>query len=172
MTNSESHTISKRLRIGQVEKTNIEAHLVYYLLINQKIPTHYKNMINQETLSKILEKGLSRSADFVEIFVEDSNVSSINLLDRKIDQIKSSNTFGIGIRLLFGDEVFYGYSSDPDEECLLKLTGNLAESGRSGQMGKMNLPITSKGTYTGRRSYFIQRNRSLCIALRTLDEQV
>ena len=105
----------------------------------QKIPTHYKNMINQETLSKILEKGLSRSADFVEIFVEDSNVSSINLLDRKIDQIKSSNTFGIGIRLLFGDEVFYGYSSDPDEECLLKLTGNLAESGRSGQMGKMNL---------------------------------
>ena len=89
-------------------------------------------MISQETLSKILDHGLSRGADFAEIFTEDSRVSSINLLDRKIDQIQSLNSFGIGIRLLFGDEAYYGFSSDPDEKVLLDLTGNLAVSGRSG----------------------------------------
>ena len=89
-------------------------------------------MISQETLSKILEHGLSRGTDFAEIFTEDSRVSSFNLLDRKIDQIQSLNSFGIGIRLLFGDEAYYGFSSDPDEKVLLDLTGNLAESGRSG----------------------------------------
>ena len=89
-------------------------------------------MIKHETITKILEHGLSKGADFTEVFVEDSKSSSFNLLDRKIDQIQSSNSFGIGIRLLFGDEAYYGYSSDPDEANLIKLTGNLAESGKSG----------------------------------------
>ena len=89
-------------------------------------------MIKHETITKILEHGLSKGADFTEVFVEDSKSSSFNLLDRKIDQIQSSNSFGIGIRLLFGDEAYYGYSSDPDEANLIKLTGNLAESGNSG----------------------------------------
>ena len=90
-------------------------------------------MIKHETITKILEHGLSKGADFTEVFVEDSKSSSFNLLDRKIDQIQSSNSFGIGIRLLFGDEAYYGYSSDPDEANLIKLTGNLAESGKSGK---------------------------------------
>ncbi|MEC7214898.1 MAG: DNA gyrase modulator, partial [SAR324 cluster bacterium] len=55
-------------------------------------------MIKHETITKILEHGLSKGADFTEVFVEDSKSSSFNLLDRKIDQIQSSNSFGIGIR--------------------------------------------------------------------------
>ena len=89
-------------------------------------------MIEQETLSKILEHGITKGADFAEVFVEDSLTSSFNLIDQKIDQIQSSNSFGIGIRLLYGDEAYYGYSSDPDEANLIKLTGNLSESGHAG----------------------------------------
>jgi DNA-directed RNA polymerase subunit H (RpoH/RPB5) len=40
-------------------------------------------MIEQETLSKILEHGIMKGADFAEVFVEDSLTSSFNLIDQK-----------------------------------------------------------------------------------------
>ena len=90
-------------------------------------------MLNENTVAKILEYGLQQGADFTEVFVEDSVDSSINLLDQKIEEINSSNSFGIGVRLLYGNEAYYGYSSDPDEANLLKLTGNLGQSQKEGQ---------------------------------------
>jgi len=94
-------------------------------------------MLNENTVAKILEYGLQQGADFTEVFVEDSVASSINLLDQKIEEINSSNSFGIGVRLLYGNEAYYGYSSDPDEANLLKLTGNLGQSQKEGQSGDM-----------------------------------
>ena len=94
-------------------------------------------MLNENTVAKILEYGLQQGADFTEVFVEDSVSSSINLLDQKINEISSSNSFGIGIRLLCGNEAYYGYSSDVDETNLLKLTKNLGQSRKDGQPGGM-----------------------------------
>ena len=90
-------------------------------------------MLTENTVAKIFESGIEQGADFTEVFVEDSVSSSINLLDQKIDEINSSNSFGIGIRLLYGNEAYYGYSSDPDEANLLKLTKNLGQSLKAGQ---------------------------------------
>ena len=52
-------------------------------------------MLTKNTVAKILESGIMHGADFTEVFVEDSISSSINLLDQKIDEINSSNSFGI-----------------------------------------------------------------------------
>ena len=90
-------------------------------------------MLTENTVAKIFDSGLQGGADFTEVFVEDSVSSSINLLDQKIDEINSSNSFGIGIRLLYGNEAYYGYSSDPDEASLLKLTKNLGQSRNVGE---------------------------------------
>ena len=92
-------------------------------------------MLSENTVKKILDHGLKQGADFTEVFVEDTVSSSINLLDQKIDEINSSNSFGIGVRLLYGKEAYYGYSSDTEEENLLKLTENLGQSGMDGQSG-------------------------------------
>ena len=92
-------------------------------------------MLSESTVSKILDHGRRQGADFAEVFVENSIVSNLTLLDRKIDEINSANSFGVGVRLLYGDDVYYGYSSDPDEANLLKLTTNLGQSQREGQPG-------------------------------------
>ncbi len=84
-------------------------------------------MLSTNTISKIIECAQSRGADFSEVFVEESLSSSINLLDKKIDEITSSNSFGIGIRLVHLGQAYYGYSSDPKEENLIKLTKNLGK---------------------------------------------
>lgn len=85
-------------------------------------------MLPDTTIHRILEAGMTRGADFVEVFCEDSETSSLDLLDRKIDRINSGNTFGVGVRLLFGDDAYYGYSNDDSAETLLELTDNLARS--------------------------------------------
>ena len=85
-------------------------------------------MLNQTTVNKILELALAKGADFAEVFAEESDSSSIELLDRKIDRINSGNSFGVGLRLLHGADAYYGYSSDASEDALLELTANLARS--------------------------------------------
>ena len=96
-------------------------------------------MLSENTVKKILEHGLKKGADFTEVFVEDTVSSSINLLDQKIDEINSSNSFGIGIRLLYGNEAYYGYTSDTEESKLLKLTENLGQSEMDRQSGGVHM---------------------------------
>jgi TldD protein len=92
-------------------------------------------MLPEASVRKVLELGLSRGADFAEVFAEDSRTSGIDLLDRKVEDISSGNSFGVGVRLLFGDDAFYGYSSDAAEAQLLQLTENLARAHAEGTPG-------------------------------------
>ena len=92
-------------------------------------------MLPEGTVHKIFELGMAHGADFAEVFAEDSESSSIDLLDRKIDGISSGNSFGVGVRLLYGDEAYYGYSSDAAEAALLQLTENLAQAHRERRSG-------------------------------------
>ena len=89
-------------------------------------------MLPKTTVNAILELALSKGADFAEVFAEESNSSSISLLDKKIDTINSGNAFGVGVRLLQGADACYGYSSDVTPEALLTLTANLARSLQQG----------------------------------------
>ena len=84
-------------------------------------------MLSKNTISKIVDCGDSQGADFTEVFVEESLSSSINMLDQKIDEISSLNSFGIGVRLIYMGQAYYGYSSDPKEDNLIKLTKNLGK---------------------------------------------
>jgi TldD protein len=89
-------------------------------------------MLAESIIYKILELGQSRGADFTEVFVEDSETSSIELLHQKIDRINSGNAFGVGIRMIFGSDSAYGYSCDIAEDVLLQLTSNLARAAQTG----------------------------------------
>ncbi|HEY7708910.1 MAG TPA: TldD/PmbA family protein, partial [Candidatus Entotheonella sp.] len=89
-------------------------------------------MLSETIVSRILELGASRGADFTEVFVEESETSDIDYVQQKIDRINSGTAFGVGIRLIFGEESSYGYSSDDSEEVLLQLTANLARSAQAG----------------------------------------
>ena len=78
-------------------------------------------MLREESAWKILEAGKSTGADYVEIFVENTYRASLSLLSSEIESCQSGIDAGIGIRLLFGDQVYYSYSNTFDEEELLEL---------------------------------------------------
>ncbi|MBM9577206.1 TldD/PmbA family protein [Leptospira sp. 201903070] len=83
----------------------------------------------------ILEAGLSRKADFVEIFEEETRSSSVSLRDRKIEQSFAGIDYGIGIRLIYGTDVLYAHTNNEDPEHLISLIDLLADS-RGAAKGK------------------------------------
>ena len=88
--------------------------------------------MNPETAVKIFEAGRSAGADFVEIFEEETRSSTLSLKDSQIDCATAGTEYGIGIRLLYGTEVLYGFTSDESEEALIRLVQTLA----FGRIGK------------------------------------
>ncbi|OUR94133.1 peptidase C69 [Halobacteriovorax marinus] len=83
-------------------------------------------MLNPQIATEVIEYGISLGADFCEIYVEKHNSTNISILSSKVHEIKSGIDFGIGIRLIYGTKVLYGYTNKSDKEELLRITRALA----------------------------------------------
>src|SRR6185436_432270 len=77
---------------------------------------------------KIIQAGLDRKADFVEIFEEETRNASVSFRDRKVESATAGTDYGLGIRLVYGTEVLYAHSSNDDHDHIVKLIDNLARS--------------------------------------------
>ena len=77
---------------------------------------------------RIIQAGLDRSADFVEIFEEETRNASVSFRDRKVESATAGTDYGLGIRLVYGTEVLYAHTSNEDEGHIVKLIDNLARS--------------------------------------------
>ena len=87
--------------------------------------------MNQDIAESILEAGKSYGADYVAIFEEETRSSTLALKDQKIETASAGTEFGIGVRLLYGTEVLYAYTSDESKDALLNMVKTLA-FGRNG----------------------------------------
>ena len=97
--------------------------------------------MNTSVAVKIFEAGKSAGADFVEIFEEETRSSTLGLKSSQIESATAGTEYGIGIRLIYGTEVLYGFTSDDSEEALIKLVQTLA----FGRIAKMEqAPIEFK----------------------------
>ena len=76
--------------------------------------------------ASLTDHALHLGADFAELFVEHHQSSQIELLSGEIDKINSGIDFGIGIRLVFGHKVLYGYTNSTERDELLRVTSLLA----------------------------------------------
>lgn len=83
-------------------------------------------MLNTQIANDVIAYGISLGADFAEIFVEKHNSTNLSVLSSKVHEIKSGIDFGIGIRLIYGTKVLYGYTNKTDKEELLRITRALA----------------------------------------------
>ncbi len=77
---------------------------------------------------RILQAGLDRKADFVEIFEEETRNASVSFRDKKVESATAGTDYGIGIRLVYGTEVLYAHTSNDEENHIIKLIDNLARS--------------------------------------------
>ena len=95
-------------------------------------------MLTEQSAAKILEAGKSTGADYVEIFVENTHRAALSLLSSEIENCQSGIDAGVGIRLLFDDQVYYSYSNTLDEKELISLIYK-----QKGQLDKQKRTVPS-----------------------------
>ena len=85
-------------------------------------------LLEKKLIENLLDAGLSRGADFAEVFVESKNSSTLQSLSGRLEKVNSNKSFGVGIRLAKKFQVVYGYTNSNNPEDLLKLADDLSKS--------------------------------------------
>lgn len=94
-------------------------------------------LIKSDIARDIIHEGLSQGADFVDVFIERTQSEFMLYKSSRPDDIQSGTIFGIGIRLISGEQALYGYTNSPDREELLRITRLLGA-----RIGKSATPST------------------------------
>lgn len=75
---------------------------------------------------EILNAGLTTGADYAEIYFQDSLSKRYTRRYKKVYNVTSGRTCGVGIRLLKGVKQVYGFTADLSKKSLLNLASSLA----------------------------------------------
>ena len=83
-------------------------------------------MLNPQTAAAVIDHALSLGADFAELFVEKNAANVVSTLSDEVQSVESGINFGIGLRLVYGGKVLYGYTNRTDRNELLRIASELA----------------------------------------------
>jgi len=76
--------------------------------------------VSPQLLQKVIAAGLSKGGDYADLFFEHRILGSLGLEDGKVNRAYSNIDFGVGIRVLKGDQTGFAYSEIITPEALLK----------------------------------------------------
>ena len=115
---------------------------------NVQISTDVKNYLDQfevsaEMLQKVIAAAMSKGGDYADLYFEHKKSNSLGLEDGKVNRAYSNIDFGVGIRVLKGDQTGFAYSETITLEAMLnaaRLAANIADS----QKEYKNADITEK----------------------------
>ena len=84
-------------------------------------------------LEQVLGTALSQGGHYADLYIEDTQVRSIELQDGKVSQAQQASLCGAGIRVLVDDQTGYAYTMDLTQQGLLnaaRFAGNIALHGK------------------------------------------
>ncbi|HNJ65291.1 MAG TPA: DNA gyrase modulator, partial [Turneriella sp.] len=77
--------------------------------------------MNESSAATVISAGLDAGADFVDLYEEETRNASVSLRDRKVENATAGIEYGIGLRLVYGTDVVYGYTGSGSTEAFLQL---------------------------------------------------
>lgn len=83
-------------------------------------------MLATQIAQSVIDHGLSLGADFAEIFVDKTRTSTIHTLRDQVQSVESGIDFGIGLRLVYGTKVLYGYTNSTAADEMMRILSDLA----------------------------------------------
>ena len=106
-------------------------------------------MLNSQTAESVIDHALSLGADFAELFVEKNETNVVSTLSDEVQSVESGINFGIGLRLVYGSKVLYGYTNKTDPDELLRIASVLAAKDLRDPVSTCNRLISIKSpTFT------------------------
>lgn len=79
---------------------------------------HFEVTLDQ--LQKVISTAMEKGADFADLFFEHTLGNNCTLEDGKVNSAYSNIRYGVGIRVLKGDQTGYAYSEDVTPEAMIK----------------------------------------------------
>ena len=96
-------------------------------------------LLSSNIAQDIINEGFAFGADFVDVFIERTHNDGMVFKNSRAEDIQSGTIFGIGIRLIHGEQALYGYTNSVDREELLRITKLLgARIGGEGKSLNLN----------------------------------
>lgn len=92
-------------------------------------------MLDKQLIAEVLERALSRGADFAELYAEDARDFSFNYIDRVPRRMSRGHDRGAGLRLFYGERAVYAHAADLSRERLLELAETAAAAGPASKPG-------------------------------------
>lgn len=99
-------------------------------------------MLNKAIVQEVLNEALTTGGDFAEIFVEDTQMTSISMLGGIVEESNSGRDYGIGIRIYKGFNSVYAYTNDSSKDSLLKVAATAAAAIK-GTKGELVINLTT-----------------------------
>ncbi len=87
-------------------------------------------MLDNTIARRVLDHALAQGADFADLFVERQLRQSLRTVLDNVEDVQSGLEFGIGVRLVFGHQVLYGYTNQADAKALCRIVDTLAARDR------------------------------------------
>jgi TldD protein len=84
--------------------------------------------MTSESAGKILDHALSLGADFGELYIEKTNNQRLSIKNKQVHTLTGGIDFGIGVRLIYGDEVLYGYLNSIKDKEVMSVMNQLASN--------------------------------------------
>ncbi len=102
--------------------------------------------VSAAMLQRVIAAAMSKGGDYADLFFEHKTTNSLGLEDGKVNRAYSNIGFGVGIRVLKGDQTGFAYSETVTEDAMLnaaKMAANIANTKASFNAGAVNEKIPS-----------------------------
>ena len=76
-------------------------------------------MIRNSIVNAVLDEALKTGGDFSELYLEDTEMNTMSMIDGKVENANYQRKVGAGVRVLKGTRSAYAYSADTGETALL-----------------------------------------------------
>lgn len=89
--------------------------------------------VDHSDLKKVIAAALEKGGDYADLFFEDTTYNNIGLMDGAVNRASSSIDFGMGVRVVKGDQTGYAFVEDITLDNMLKAarTASAIASGNS-----------------------------------------
>ena len=75
-------------------------------------------MINSSIVNAVLDEALRTGGDFSELYLQDTESNSLQMIDGKVENANYNRRVGAGVRVLSGTRSAYAYTADTSDEAL------------------------------------------------------
>jgi TldD protein len=119
-----------------------------------KVMNHFG--VSEEDLKKVLIAALEKGGDYADLYFEHSFNNSVGLRDGEVNSTYSGIEYGMGVRVLAGDQTGYAYVESTTLEDMLKAArtaARIANATPSDRRLELGLKVAPKNFYVIKQSW-------------------